>query len=108
QIGYNGISICPRPSRIATIGIGYGDGYPRHARNGTPVWLRGQRAALAGRVSMDSITVDITAVGGVCVGDEAELWGKNLPAAEIAACAETISYELFTSIGQRVVREYAE
>lgn len=108
QIGYSGIWTCPRPSRIATIGIGYGDGYPRHARNGTPVWLRGQRAVVAGRVSMDSITVDITDANGICVGDEAELWGKNLPAAEIAACAETISYELFTSIGQRVVREYTD
>jgi alanine racemase len=108
RIGYNGIWTCPRPSRIATLGIGYGDGYPRHARNGTPVWIRGKRATLVGRVSMDSITIDVTDVDNVRVGDEAELWGKHLPAAEIAACAETISYELFTSIGQRVVREYSE
>jgi alanine racemase len=108
RIGYNGIWTCPRPSRIATLGIGYGDGYPRHARNGTPIWLRGQRAPLVGRVSMDSITVNITDLQGVSVGDEAELWGKNLSATEIATHAETISYELFTSIGHRVVREYSE
>ncbi len=108
SVGYNGIWTATRPSRIATLGIGYGDGYPRHARNGTPVWLRGRRAALVGRVSMDMIAIDVTGIDGISIGDEAELWGKNLPAAEVAACAETISYELFTSIGQRVPREYSD
>ena len=108
RIGYNGIWTCPRDCRIATVGIGYGDGYPRHASNGTPVWIRGQRAPLVGRVSMDSITIDVTDIAGVSVGDEAELWGKNLPAAEVARHAETISYELFTAISRRVAREYSD
>jgi len=105
-VGYGASWVCPRPSRIATLGIGYGDGYPRHAGNGTPVVINGQRAALVGRVSMDSITVDVTEIDSVRVGDEAILWGAQLPAAEVARCAGTISYELFTSIGSRVSRDY--
>jgi alanine racemase len=105
-VGYNRIWIAQRDSFIATIGIGYGDGYPRHARNGTPIWLSGKRVPLAGRVSMDSITVDITGHDAICVGDEAELWGTQLTADEIANCADTISYALFTGVTQRVPREY--
>jgi len=108
QIGYNGIWTCAKPSLIATIGIGYGDGYPRHASNGTPVWIRGARAQLVGRVSMDLITIDVTNIAGVNVGDEVELWGKHIAAAEVARYAETISYELFTSISQRVARDYSD
>ena len=59
-VGYGGTWVAQRPSRIATVTIGYGDGYPRHAPNGTPVLVNGQRAPLAGRVSMDMITVDVT------------------------------------------------
>jgi alanine racemase len=108
RIGYNGTWTCPRDSLIATVGIGYGDGYPRHAANGTPVWVRGARARLAGRVSMDSITVDVTDVPGVAAGDEVELWGRHLPVAEVARSAETISYELLTAISRRVPREYSD
>ncbi len=105
-VGYGATWISQRLSRIATLGIGYGDGYPRHASNGTPVLINGQRAALAGRVSMDSITVDVTDLDTVQIGDEAILWGAGLPAAEVARAAGTISYELFTSISSRVSREY--
>lgn len=107
RIGYNGLWTCPTDCTIATLGIGYGDGYPRHAGNGTPVWIRGARATLVGRVSMDSITIDVTSIEGVRIGDEAELWGKHLPAAEVARHADTISYELFTGVNQRVTREYS-
>lgn len=105
-VGYNGRWRAPRPSRIASIGIGYGDGYPRHAPDGTPVWLNGQRVPLAGRVSMDTITVDVTDLPPVAPGDEAVLWGEELPAATVAEHAGTISYELFTSVTSRVAREY--
>ncbi len=105
-VGYGARWSSERPSRIATLGIGYGDGYPRHAESGTPVLLNGRRAPLAGRVSMDSITVDVTDIDDVRVGDEAILWGEGLPAAEVARHADTISYELFTSIGSRVSRDY--
>lgn len=106
SVGYNGIWTSRRPSRIATIGIGYGDGYPRHAANGTPVWVAGTRAPLVGRVSMDSLGVDVTDCPPVTVGMEVELWGEHLPAAEVAGHAGTIDYELFTSLSSRVPREY--
>jgi alanine racemase len=105
-VGYNNRWISTRPSRIGTIGIGYADGYPRHARNGTPVWISGSSAPLVGQVSMDSITVDLTELAQVSVGDAALLWGHELPAALIAAHASTISYDLFTSVSTRVTREY--
>jgi alanine racemase len=107
SVGYDGCWTAARPSRIATVGIGYGDGYPRSAANGTPVWIRGQRVPLVGRVSMDSITIDVTDCAGVAVGEEATLWGPELPVAVIAEWARTASYELFTGVGRRVTRAYA-
>ena len=108
SVGYNRTWTAQRDSTIATIGIGYGDGYPRHARNGTPVWLNGQCVPLVGRVSMDSITVDITDHNLIQLGVEAELWGKNLSADIVAHHAHTISYELFTSVTTRVERIYRD
>jgi len=106
SVGYNGTWIAPRPSKIATLGIGYADGYPRHANNGTPVLVNGQRVPIAGRVSMDLITVDITECKGVAIGDEAILWGEGLLANEVAIHCDTIAYELFTSVTNRVTRQY--
>jgi alanine racemase len=105
-VGYNRTWIAARDSVIATIGIGYGDGYPRHANNGTPIWLNGHCVPLVGRVSMDSITVDITDHANVNIGDEAELWGAHLSADLIARHANTISYALFTGVTTRVDRHY--
>jgi alanine racemase len=107
-IGYNGTWTSARASVIATLGIGYGDGYPRHARSGTPVWINGRCAPLVGRVSMDSIAVDVTDCDRVAIGDEAQLWGPELSASTVAKFAETISYELFTSITARVPRIYVD
>ena len=104
SVGYGGTWVAARPSRIATVAIGYGDGYPRQARNGTPVLVRGQRAKLAGRVSMDMITVDVTDVPDTALGEEVMLWGEGLPLAEIAANAGTIGYELTTRMPARVTR----
>lgn len=105
-VGYGGSWRCPRPSRIGVAAIGYGDGYPRHAPSGTPVLVNGQRAALAGRVSMDLLTIDVTDLPQAQVGDPVILWGPDLPAEEIARQAGTIPYELFCQITPRVaVRE---
>ena len=104
--GYNCRWTAQRETRLATIGIGYGDGYPRHAKNGTPVIINGQRATLAGTVSMDLITVDISNCGDVAVGDTAELWGEQLSSNEVAEWADTISYALFTGVTARVTRRY--
>ena len=104
SVGYGGDWTAQRPSRIATVTIGYGDGYPRAACNGTPVLVRGQRASLAGRVSMDMITVDITDIGDAALGDEVTLWGKGLPLGEVAQHAQTIGYELTTRMPARTPR----
>ena len=102
-VGYGGTWRCPRDSRIGVAAIGYGDGYPRHAPSGTPVLVNGRRAALAGRVSMDMITIDLTDHPEASVGDPVILWGRGLPAEEIARQAGTIPYELFCQVTQRVV-----
>ena len=104
SVGYGAAFTATRPTRIATITIGYGDGYPRLAGNGTPVLVNGQRAELAGRVSMDMITVDVTDLENVQVGDEVVLWGQDLPVGEIAAHAGTIGYELTTRMPMRTPR----
>jgi len=107
SVGYGSTWTAERQSVIATVAIGYADGYPRHAANGTPVVLHNQRAPLAGTVSMDMITVDVTGLmptTEIKVGDIVELWGPNLPVAEVAHHANTISYELLTGVTARVPR----
>lgn len=102
SVGYGGTWRAMRDSRVAILAGGYGDGLPRSLPNGTPVLVRGERAALAGRVSMDMIAVDVTNIAGVVVGDPGLLWGPELPVEEIAAHAGTISYELLCGVSQRV------
>lgn len=104
QVGYGGRWQARRASRIATLAIGYGDGYPRHAPDGTPVWLRGCKVPLVGKVSMDMLTVDVTDLEGIEVGDIAELWGAQLSVDEVARHIDTIGYELLTRVSQRVER----
>ena len=106
SIGYSGTYTCDRDTRIGVVSIGYGDGYPRAAPNGTPVLVKGDdgycRTPLLGRVSMDMITIDLSNFDNVSVGDEVVLWGDGLPADEVAKLAGTISYELFCQVTQRV------
>ena len=105
-VGYGGVWRAQRDSRIAIVAAGYGDGLPRALPNGTPVLVRGQRAALVGRVSMDMIAVDVTGNASVQVGDAAILWGPELPVEEIAAHAGTLAYELLCAVSQRVPLEF--
>lgn len=100
-VGYNETWRSHRRSRIGTIAFGYADGYPRHARNGTPVVVDGKTVPLVGRVSMDMITVDLTEHPSAGVGSTALLWGDGLPAERVAEHADTIPYQLFTSVGGR-------
>ncbi len=102
RVGYGGRWRAERPTRIATLAIGYGDGYPRHAPDGTPVWLHGRRVPLVGKVSMDMITVDVTDLDRVEVGEDAELWGVNLSVDEVAGHIGTVGYELLTRVSPRV------
>jgi alanine racemase len=106
SVGYGARWTATRPSRIATLAAGYADGYPRHAPNGTPTFVNGGVAPLAGTVSMDMITIDVTDHPGVAVGDAVELWGQNVPVNDVAARAGTISYDLLTSVSPRVPRRY--
>jgi alanine racemase len=103
-IGYGQAWRAERDSRIATVAIGYGDGYPRQAPNGTPIWLNGQTVPLAGRVSMDMLMIDVTDLDRVSVGDMTELWGKRLSVDEVARAIGTIGYELLTRVTARVER----
>ncbi len=101
-VGYGGTFVCPEDMRIAVIGIGYGDGYPRHAKQGTPILINGKRFPLIGRVCMDMLMVDLRDGLEVNIGDQVTLWGKDLPAREVAICAETVAYELYCSVSKRV------
>ncbi len=106
SVGYGGTWTAKRTSLIATIGVGYGDGYPRHAAEGTPVLINQQKAGLIGRVSMDSINVDVSQLGTVKIADKVILWGDGLAIEEVAQSSETISYDLMCGVTQRVPRLY--
>lgn len=106
SVGYGQSWVAKRKTVIATVAIGYADGYPRHARIGTPAWLHEHNIGLVGRVSMDMLTFDVTDLPHVKVGEQVELWGGHLSVEEIAECASTISYELLTRISSRVKRRY--
>lgn len=105
-VGYGHDWVARQTSKIGTIAIGYGDGYPRHAPSGAPVLINGVRAPLVGRVSMDAICVDLTGVDNVHVGDSVELWGRNLSVNEVASSAGTIGYELLAGLTGRVPLRY--
>jgi alanine racemase len=107
EVGYGGTWTAEEPSLIAVVGIGYGDGYPRHIAENTPVLIHNQRCPIVGRVSMDMLTVDITHIAqSVALGDSVTLWGKGLPAEQIAAQANTIAYELLSQVTHRVKKIY--
>ncbi|MCF6435647.1 alanine racemase [Pseudoalteromonas sp. MMG022] len=108
-VGYGGRWQSKHATQLAIVAMGYGDGYPRHAKNGTPVMIRNQRFGIVGSVSMDMITVDIgDNKAGISVGDEVEMWGPNLPVEEVAAYADTIPYELLCNVTPRVSYEYED
>ncbi|MBF6056896.1 MULTISPECIES: alanine racemase [Thiomicrorhabdus] len=105
-VGYGNCWTASRKSLIGVVAIGYGDGYPRHARNGTPVLINNRRVPLVGRVSMDMITVDLTDIEGEFnIGDTAVLWGdEQLSVDEVAEYSGTIGYELLCGITKRVTK----
>lgn len=105
SVGYGLTWTAGKASTIVVIGIGYGDGYPRHAKNGTPVLINGTLCPLVGRVSMDMIVVDITDTDNakITIGDTVILWGdKKLRVETVAEYSDTISYELLTGVSNRV------
>ena len=112
SIGYGATYVCDRDTRMGTVSIGYGDGYPRSAINGTPVLVQtasgSVRTRMIGRVSMDMITIDLTGIDDAQIDDEVTLWGEGLCADEVARAAGTISYELFCKVTPRVEVSYSE
>lgn len=101
QVGYSGTWNSDKSSRIGIVAAGYGDGYPRHISANTPVWVRGREVAIVGRVSMDMMTIDLTAHPEIQVGDPVELWGAHILVERIAKAAGTIGYELLCQISDR-------
>ena len=101
-VGYGDTWTSSHDTKLGVVAIGYGDGYPRYAQNGTPVLVNGERVPLVGRVSMDMITVDLGLTSTAKAGDSVTLWGENLPVEEIAICSNTIPYTLVCGITPRV------
>lgn len=102
-IGYGATWQCPEDMPVGVVALGYGDGYPRMAKNGTPVLVNGKIVPLVGRVSMDMLTVDLRTQPYAKVGNPVILWGEQLPVETIATCAGTSCYELICGISKRVM-----
>ena len=107
SVGYGRKAILKRDSRIATIRIGYADGYPRNLGNGNgSVWINGQLVKTVGNVCMDMTMVDITEYPDIHLNDEVVVFGKENSIKKVAADGQTIAYEIMTGISQRVPRVY--
>ena len=102
SVGYGSRFVAAQAMTIGVVACGYADGYPRHAPSGTPVVVDGVRTAIVGQVSMDMITVDVSAIPRARVGSPVTLWGRGLPIDEVANAAGTVGYELMCAIAQRV------
>jgi alanine racemase len=111
SISYGRTFITPKPMRVATLTAGYADGYPRHLSNvGGEMLVRGKRCPLLGRVTMDLMVIDVSHISDVDLSDEVVLMGRQddaeIPCAELADKAGTITWEITTRIGQRVRRVF--
>jgi len=108
NIGYCSQFVCPNDMRVGIVSIGYADGYPSNAPNGTPVMVNGIKTATVGRVSMDMLAVDLSNIPDTNVGDLATLWGQDLSLDEVAAKTGILSYNLTCSISRRVEFTYTD
>jgi len=102
SVGYGARYRSVRDSRIGVAAIGYGDGYPRNMPDGAPVLVNGREQVLAGRVSMDMLTIDLEDQPEAQIGDPVVLWGRGLPIERVAAAVGTIPYELLCRVTRRV------
>jgi alanine racemase len=108
-VGYNRLGKLMRDSSIATIRIGYADGFDRKLGNGTGnVFINGRFAPVIGAVSMDMAMVDVTDIPSAAEGDEVEIFGHHISVQELAKWCRTIPYEILAGISQRVKRIYVE
>ncbi len=101
-IGYGATWSSVKPSIIGVVAAGYGDGYPRSIASNTCVWVNGEAVPIVGRVSMDTLTIDLTNQPNARVGDCVELWGAHMPIETVAHAAGTIAYELLCKVAPRV------
>lgn len=107
SVGYNALWTAEKTTKIGTVSIGYADGYPRHAPNGTPVYINGKQSQILGRISMDMMMVDLSMFEQQdCIGFDVELWGDNILASKVAKSSATISYALFCGLTRRVSKHY--
>ncbi len=109
RIGYGGRYEAPEAMRIGIIACGYADGYPRQAKDGTPVWVNdgaknggGIICPIVGRVSMDMLTIDLRDAPNARIGSKVELWGEKVPVDTVAQMSDTIGYELICALAPRV------
>lgn len=102
EVGYGALFRAEHAIRIGIVACGYADGYPRHAPNGTPILVDGQRTRTLGRVSMDMLYVDLSTLPQVDAGSRVVLWGEGMPIEEVAHAAGTVSYELMCALTPRV------
>jgi alanine racemase len=101
-VGYGATWHCPEDMPVGVIAAGYGDGFPRHAKSGTPILVNDVRCSLIGRASMDMLTVDLRNQPDAKIGDRVVLWGESLAIEEIAQHADTIPYELLCGVHKRL------
>ncbi len=102
EVGYGALFRAEHAMRIGIVACGYADGYPRSAPNGTPILVDGQRTRTLGRVSMDMLCVDLSALPQAGIGSNVVLWGEGMPIEEVAHAATTVSYELMCALTPRV------
>jgi alanine racemase len=101
RVGYKGAYVSDCDTQLGILSAGYGDGYSRHFRSGTPILINGRRVSLIGNVSMDLVAVDLGTDATDAVGDIATLWGDGLPVEEVAPWADAIPYELVCGVMNR-------
>lgn len=101
-VGYGGRFVCPEDMPVGVIAMGYGDGYTRTAKDGTPVLVNNTRCSIVGRVSMDMAMIDLRNCKNAQVGDPVILWGDKLPIEEVALHTDNIAYDLICGVQQRV------
>jgi alanine racemase len=106
SVGYGATWTAKSDTTLGVVAVGYGDGYPRMAPEGTPVLINGRLVPIVGRVSMDMLTVDLGSNPTDQVGDDVTLWGEGLPATDVANHIGTIAYELVTKLTSRVALQY--
>jgi alanine racemase len=102
SVGYGSTWKCPEDMRVAIAAVGYGDGYPRSAKTGTPILVGGERTNIIGRVAMDMLNIDLRKLPHAKIGDTVTLWGAELPIEEVAVSANTVAYEIFCRLTNRV------